>query len=179
MSEGDFEELARLSRREHDELFRSGSPLSIEEIAGYDFCGWNCSVVPRLGGFQKFLKGFRRRPGDPPGRGEGFNVPVIQNGIDGDWLGLPADDDPRRFGWYSVSAVGDSIARAHPQALLLDYGAHPANRRFDPTRLLRDVVVKLDRDANLLLGRAHLDFGRWLFVGYFLLRRRAPLRDRG
>src|SRR5438552_2584863 len=39
------------------------------------------------------------------------------------------------------------------------------------SRLLRDVLVKIEGSPDLLLGKAHLDFGRWLFAGYFLLER--------
>lgn len=178
MSRRDFDELARLSRHEHDEIFRQGTPPAVEELVGYDFCGWNCSLLTKLGGFQKFLKCFQRGPADHPGEAEGFNVAAIQNGLDGEWLGLPADDDPRRVGFYTVARLGRPFAGAPADALLLDYGAHPSNRCLDPLRLLRDVVVKVEGNADLLFGRAHLALGAWVFVGYFLLRRRhatAPL----
>ena len=164
MTEHDFEELARLSRSEHDAIFQAGDPPVIDELVGFDFCGWNCSLLPRLGGFQKFVKGFGRR-GDAP---EGWNVATIQNGIDGDWLGLPADDRPRRFGFYTVGPTREPVAGSPSGSLFLDYGAHPANPRLDPSRLLRDVLVKVEGDPDLLLGRAHFDFGAWVFAGYFL-----------
>lgn len=169
-----FQDLARLSRREHDALLASGSPPAIEDLVGWDFRGWNCTgIVPKLGGFQKFVKGFYVRPGAAAEECDGFNSPVIQNGVDGEWLGLPADDTAKRFGFYIVRpARGAETSGAPPGALLLDYGAHPANPRIDVTRLLRDVLVKIEGDPDLLLGKAHLALGRWLFAGYFLLERR-------
>jgi hypothetical protein len=171
----DFEALARLSRHEHDEIFRQGTPPSVEELLGFDFCGWNCSLLSKLGGFQKFIKGFAPGPEHRPGEAEGFNVTAIQNGLDGEWLGLPADDEPRQFGFYTVTRLDRTLTGTPAGALLLDYGAHPANRCVDPLRLLRDVVVKVEGDTGLFLGRAHLALGAWVFVGYFLLRRRHAL----
>ena len=171
MSERDFIELSRLRRREHEELFRSGAPVSLDEVAGFEFCGWNCSLVPKLGGFQKFIKGFYRGPETPAGEAEGYNSPAIQNGIDGEWLGLPADDAPTRFGFYTVTPFRRADGS---EALLLDYGAHRRNSRMDFWRLVRDLLVKIDNNPDLLLGRAHLDLGAWLFAGFFLLKRRRP-----
>ena len=155
-----FEDVCLLSRAEHDRLWASGTAPALDSLAGYEFEGWNASLAPKLGGFQKFVKGFLD--------GEGYNSPVVQNGLDGEWLGLPADDDARRFGFYRVTTT--------PRGeVLLDYGAHPANPRLDPSRLLRDVLVEVERDPDLLLGRAHLALGRWIFAGYFALRRRRAI----
>ena len=169
MSANDYIELSHLSRPEHDRIFEAGAKPTVEELAGWDFCGWNCSLVPKLGGFQKFLKGFYRPPQSEGDEFAGFNCPVIQNGIDGEWLARPADDAPKRFGFYSVTPWNGQ-GGAH--SLLLDYGAHPANLFVDPTRLIRDLLVKVEGNPDLLLGKAHLALGAWLFVGYFLLRRR-------
>lgn len=156
-----FEEVCLLSRAEHDALWEAGRPPALDALEGWEFEGWNASLAPRLGGFQKFVKGFLA--------GEGYNSPVVQNGLDGEWLGLPADDAARRFGFYRVSRTPDG-------EILLDYGAHPRNPRLDPSRLLRDTLVEIDGDPDLLLGRAHLALGRWIFAGYFLLHRRRPSR---
>jgi len=169
----DYDDLSRLSRREHDSLFATGSPPALDDLVGWEFRGWNCSLVPKLGGFQKFVKGFYRRPEHSPQECAGFNTPVIQNGMDGEWLGLPADDEPRRFGFYRVSsAAPNETCGGPPGALLLDYGEHPANPRLDVSRLLRDVLVEVEGNPDLLLGKAHLAIGRWAFAGYFLLGRR-------
>ncbi len=176
----DLESLARLTRREHDEIFRAGISPTLEEIVGWEFCGWNCSLVPKLGGFQKFVKGFYRRADPPPRACEGFNILAIQNGLDGDWLGRPADDEPRRFGFYTVEPAPKDRSRVPTGgALLLDYGAHERNPRLDPSRLLRDFIVKVEGNPDLLLGSAYLALGLWVFAGYFLLRRRREHDYRG
>jgi hypothetical protein len=169
----DFEDLARLKRTELDRLFCTGTPPTLDELVGWEFSGWNCSLLPKLGGFQKFVKGFYRPPDAPLDQGDGFNIVVIQNGIDADWLGLPADDEPRRYGFYRVRpVVPGELNDVPPGTPLLDYGAHPKNPRFDVSRLLRDLLVKIEGSSDLLLGKAHLALGRWPFAGYFLLRRR-------
>lgn len=162
-----FEELCRLARKEHDRLFASGSAPALDDLVGWDFEGWNASLLPRLGGFQKFLKGFQRPDGAPAGEAEGFNCPVIQNGLDGEWLGLPSDGQPRRFGFYRVTRSEGTIA--------LDYGAHAANPRLDPSRLLRDFLVAVGESSDLLLGRAHLALPGRPLAGYFILHRRRRL----
>ncbi|MGH7821170.1 MAG: hypothetical protein ACREQ9_15500, partial [Candidatus Binatia bacterium] len=81
--------------------------------------------------------------------------------------------------FYTVAPLGDSLVEAPAGALLLDYGAHPDNPRLDPSRLLRDLLVKIGGDPDLLLGKAHLALGRWVVAGYFLLARRRPTARRG
>ena len=165
----DLRLLARASREEHERRFRSGAAPSIEDLVGWEFEGLNASLVPRLAGFEKFVKGFHRGPTSPTSGCDGYNAVVIQNGPDGEWLGLPSDESPKRHGFYRVVPVA---AATKPPTLLLDYGAHPANPRLDVSRLLRDFLVKLDGSADHLLGRAHLALGRPIFAGYFLLERR-------
>ena len=165
----DLRTLARATRREHDRLFRQGAPPSIEDLVGWEFEGLNASLVPRIAGFEKFVKGFYRRGASPERECDGFNSVVIQNGADGEWLGLPTDAEPKRHGFYRVATLEPS---GHPPTLLLDYGAHPANPRLDVSRLLRDFLVKIEGSSDHLLGRAHLALGRWIFAGYFLLERR-------
>lgn len=172
MTDRDFEEVCRLTRREQQALFERGEPPPIESLAGWDFRGWNSSLLPKLGGFQKFVKGFYRKLDARPGEGEGFNCPVLQNGLDGEWLALPADDEPKRFGFYTAAPLREPSARAPAESLLLDYGAHPANPLLDPSRRLRDLLVEIDGDPDLLLGKAHVSLGRWFFAGYFVLARR-------
>jgi len=162
-----FEDVCLATRAEHDRWFAAGTPPRLEDLVGWDFEGWNASLLPRLGGFQKFLKGFVQRDGIADDLADGFNCPVIQNGLDGEWLGLPSDREPRRFGFYRV--------RRSAAALELDYGAHPANPRLDPSRLLRDFVVALGDHDGVLLGKAHLALPGRPFAGYFVLHRRRRL----
>ena len=93
----------------------------------------------------------RRRP-------LGYNCPVVQNGLDG--RGSPS----RRRHAEAVRLLQvtpvDPTARdnAYLHAVLLDYG-RGGNRRYDPTRGLRDYLVQVD-PANPTSPRQGLLRGR-------------------
>ena len=121
--------------------------LAGTEYRGANTAGW--TVRLRM---QQFIKGFERRP---DGALLGYNRRVAQNGLDGEWRS-PGE----RFAFFDVRAV-DPAARDNlfPNALLLDYGAG-GNRRLDPSRAIRDYLVRVDPGSDeLLLGRAFLALG--------------------
>lgn len=162
-----FRRLAARSRRELEAVHRAGETPDIPALLGYEFRGFNHPALMGLMGIRKFIKGFF------PARSQayGFNTPVKQNGLEGDWLAKPDEANPKRFAFYSVEA-GHAASR-HPNALLLDY-SHGDNGL--PTKLLRDYVVRADRGSDeLLLGKAYFEIGpARIPVGFFLLERRRP-----
>ncbi len=172
-----FEQLARCSNAELDVIHRAGGMPRVADLAGREYCGWNRPAHFSLIGIRKFVKGFFVPAGTEPGRAdaiEGFNIPAIQNGFDGEWLAKRDDDRPKRFGLYTVRPVrpGERGGRFE-NALLLDYAASTRNAALDPSRVIRDFVVQVTPgDDELLLGKAMLALvpGALVFSNFFLLR---------
>jgi hypothetical protein len=162
-----FRRLAARSRSELEAIHRAGEPPDVAALLGYEFRGFNHPALMGLMGIRKFVKGFF------PARGKeyGFNTPVKQNGLEGDWLAKPDDANPKRYAFYSVEAA--AAAAGDTNAILLDYSR--GDNRL-PANLLRDYVVRADRGSDeLLLGKARFELGTVRIpVGFFLLERRRP-----
>lgn len=168
-----YEELAQSSNARLEELIRASKGPEPESLVGFEWRGYNTSWRLRLLGIQKFIKGFFQA-----GEGvEGYNIPVLQNGLDGPWLHAPTPDNPRRYAFYRVTEVdresGDNL---YPEAILINYGASPRNPAHGVERLLRDYLVQPDpNDVDLLLGRAYLALGRLRVPSnFFVLERLRP-----
>ncbi|MBM4245165.1 MAG: hypothetical protein FJ148_15340 [Deltaproteobacteria bacterium] len=174
-----FEELTRYGNAELDEVHRAGRAPLLADLAGREYCGWNRPAHFSLIGIRKFVKGFFVPEQTDPERAdeiEGFNIPAIQNGLDGEWLAKHDDDRPKRFGFYITRPLrpGERGGRFE-NSLLLDYAASRRNATLDPSRFIRDFVVQVrPGDDRLLLGKAMLALapGRLVFSNFFLLRLR-------
>jgi hypothetical protein len=166
-----FRELARSSNASLESVLRAGHAPPFELLAGSEWCGWNTPVFTRLMGIQKFIKGFFRGPQGY----EGYNTPAAQNGMDGPWVAQPGPENPRRFGFYTVTRV-DPAARDnfYPAALLLDYGASQRNQSGGIERALRDYLVQADAgNPDILLGKAYFALGSLRIPSsFFVLERR-------
>lgn len=160
-----------------EELFRAGSRPDCEALAGWEWRGYNVPWFTKLLGIQKFIKGFFKSE-----RGvEGYNIPVRQNGLAGDWLHRPDAANPKRFGFYRVAPVDPaSPDNFYPDSVLLDYGASPRNAFYRVERLLRDYVAQPFADEpDVLLGKAYLALGSLRVPSnFFALKRlrRTPWR---
>lgn len=167
-TEEHFRSLTRLSTRELDGIMAISEGPDLKSLGGWEFAGYNHAAFTQLLGIRKFVKGFF------PGGSEGYNIPVIQNGIESPWLHLPHPERPKRFGFYRAAKV-DPKARdnRYPRAVLLDYGASPRNFFLKPERVLRDYLVVPDpKDPGLLLGKAYLALGPGrIFSNYFILKK--------
>jgi hypothetical protein len=167
-----FLALARRPRAELEETLVRGRRPPLDDLVGWELRGMNTPRWARAARIRKFVKGFERRPG---GEVVGYNRPVRQDADDAPWQ---VTGEP--FGWYLVTEV-DATARdnAYLHAVLLDYG-RGENRPWDPSRALRDYVVRVDEPgAELYLGKAYAAVGpARLAVSYFVLEqlRRAPAR---
>jgi hypothetical protein len=154
-----------------------GETPSLSSLCGYEYRGYNIAPTTSLLGIRKFVKAFFRTP---DGAVYGCNTPVVQNGVSGSWIALPREDTPRRYAFFSVTSV-DPEARdnTYLHALLLDYG-RGGNPPYDPSRSLRDYLVRcVDGSDDLLLGKAYFAIGPLrLPASFFLLERRGPLPDR-
>jgi hypothetical protein len=141
-----------------------GALPGLDELAGREFRGTNVPATSRLLGIRRFIKGFERRV---DGSVLGYNRRVRGGNLATPWT--PATWRGKdRFGFFTVTPV-DPEARdnAYLNALLLDYG-RGGNPRRDPTRMLRDYLVRVD--AGLFVGAAYAAVGRARVpLGYFVL----------
>jgi hypothetical protein len=169
-------DLFRADASELERVMREGAAPAFDELVGWEFDGINVGVIPGLLGIRKFRKGFYRGAprvsSGPEPCIHGYNIPVRQDGVDKPHRGKPSDERPKRFGFYRVYAARQSPDHhRYPNALLLDYGL--GANGLDPSRFLRDYLVKVSGESShLLLGKAYLALGvATPFVGYFILRR--------
>ncbi len=167
----EFRELATAAPSRLEALLRSSQAPPLEALVGFEWCGFNTGLVPRLLGIQKFIKGFY----DSGGEMGGYNVPVTQNGLEGPWHPLPAPEAPKRYAFYRVTHVDPATAdRLYAAALLLDYAAgRPSPGTPALARRLRDYLVAPDpANPDLLLGKAYLAMGTArLPANFFILER--------
>ena len=170
-SDDAYVRLATASRTERRDVFEGGEAPEPAALTGYEYRGVNTAWIAPLLGIRKFVKAFFAAEG----QAYGCNSPAEQNGLLEEWLLKPSEDEPRRFGFYLLEPPGQ---RRHHHALLLDYG-RGGNSFFQPARLLRDYLVRVDPGSDeLLLGKAYLALGPLhLPVSYFVLQRRRPLPD--
>ena len=165
-----FLDLAGRSREALEETLLRGRVPVLDELVGWEMRGMNTPPWARAARIRKFVKGFERREA---GEVFGYNRPVRQGRDQAAWR---VTGEP--FGWYRVGEV-DPTARdnAYLHAVLLDYG-RGSNRLWDPSRGLRDYVVRVNEPgAELYLGKAYAAVGpARVPVSFFVLERlrRAP-----
>ena len=161
-----LEELNSLPNPALEKLLQDGETPDFDELAGWEFCGVNSPSWAKLAGIKKFAKGFQLQDGDL----YGYNLSAAGGSLDEPWQVKPNNESPKRFGFYRVSKVEPtSRDNLYLHALLLDYG-RGKNPRLDPSRGLRDYLVRLEKD--LYLGKAYYAVGsRRVFASYFFLRR--------
>lgn len=166
-------QLGESSKAELEAIFRRGTQPDLEALSGWEFRGRNVAWWAKRSPILKFIKGFYT---DGQGQGWGYNIPVEQNGLDAPWICKPSDQDPKRFGFYTVGPV-DPASRdnVHLASLLLDYG-RGKNPLLDASKVLRDYLVRIDPDSDdLLLGKAYLALGpSRVPSNFFLLERHRP-----
>lgn len=164
-----FLDLACRSRAELERLLVQGETPDIQAMAGWQYRGMNRPPLTRAVGIRKFIKGFYQSGSQVMG----YNVAVERGADDAPWIPRPEPLRPQPFGFYQVCQVDPtSVDNAYLHALLLDYG-RGGNPRRDPSRRLRDYVVRVDPGSDhLLLGKAYLAVGnRRLPVSFFFLER--------
>ncbi|RMG17825.1 MAG: hypothetical protein D6731_03340 [Planctomycetota bacterium] len=170
LASASFLALGRCRGPELERVLLRGETPSLDGLVGWEYRGLNVAFWAPFSPIQKFIKGFYR---DPAGTVYGYNEPVVQNGPEGPWRAKPSDADPRRFGFFRVAPV-DPASRddAYLHALLLDYG-RGGNPLWDPSRRLRDYIVRVHAGSDeLLLGKATLALGPGrLPTNHFVLER--------
>jgi hypothetical protein len=168
--------LEQMPMHELEHVFQRGAQPDLDALVGWEFRGinhlpLNALPVANLAGIKKFVKGFLRTEAGVIG----YNSPVKNNVLDGRWHVAA-----KRFGFYQVAPV-DPTARDNKylHAVLLDYGKG-GNKAYDPTGLLRDYVVQVDkRNPDLFLGKAYGALGPLRIpTNFFILERfRVGLTD--
>jgi len=169
-------ELASRSKAEFTAMFAAGTPPEVPALIGFEFRGFNQPRATALLGIRKFIKAFYL---DRSGRPAGCNTPVVQNGLDGEWIARPSPERPRRYAFFEVEPPDPVAPDAELRtAALLDYG-RGGNRPYDPSRLLRDYVVRAEPGSDdLLLGKAYVSIaGSRITHTFFLIERYRPLPD--
>ena len=165
-----YKALTCLSNIELEKIFAASRGPALEALAGNEFMGFNVPWFTRLLGIQKFIKVFF----GPTHGVEGYNIPVRQNGIDKSWEPLPSVSAPKRFGFYLVGKVDAKSRDNHyPNAVLLNYGASPRNKKYQVERVLRDYLVVPDpKNAEIVLGKAYVALGSArIATSFFVLQR--------
>lgn len=166
--------LASMPMSELEKIMVRGETPDPEALAGWEWRGTNVPSATRYLGILKFIKGFYK---DDQGRVFGYNEPAVQTPRSEPWVSKPSDENPKRFGFFSVEKV-DATRRDNKylNSLLFDYGKG-GNPIYDITSTLRDYVVRVDRGSDdLLLGKAYGALGpiRLRLVTYFVLERLRP-----
>lgn len=167
-------DLASTPKRELAGIFAAGTAPDVAALTGFEFRGFNQPAGATLLGIRKFIKVFYL---DKAGRSFGCNTPVMQNGLDSEWIPRPHPDRPRRYAFFAVDPPDpDAADQRRHEAVLLDY-ARGANPPYHVARILRDYLVRVEPQSDdLLLGRAFFVVaGRPMADSYFLIERYRPL----
>ena len=151
-----------------------GEAPEAKQLAGWEYRGMNVAFWAGVLPIKKFVKGFYA---DERGRVYGYNEPLVQNDLGAPWTAKPSDAQPKRFGFFLVTPP-DPTAKdnLYLNSVLLDYG-RGKNPTLDPSRGLRDYVVRIEKGSDeLLLGKAFYALGplRLPTFSYFLLERHRP-----
>jgi hypothetical protein len=165
-----YRELETLRMGELEEVFLRGVTPDLDTFPGWVFRGANTPGWAKLVGIKKFMKGFWR---DGNGQVFGYNLPVKQNSLYEPWRAKPNDDDPKRFGFYTVDAIDpEAVDNEYMHSVLLDY-SKGGNPPWDPSRGLRDYLVQVDAaNPDLFLGKAYYALGpARVATSFFVLER--------
>jgi hypothetical protein len=162
--------LGARSSRELEAMLLRGETPDPEKMVGWEYRGLNTPSFARLLGIKKFIKGFYK---DDSGRFFGYNIAAAQGlTLNAPWT-YRGGGRPRRFGFFAVTPVDpESRDNGYLHAQLLDY-ARGGNAIYDPTNVVRDYLVRVDRGSDdLLIGKAFVAAGPLrVAVSYFLLER--------
>jgi hypothetical protein len=172
----EYLDLAGRSKHELAKVFAAGTAPMTDALTGYEFRGFNQPRAAALLGIRKFIKAFYL---DRSGRPAGCNTPVARNGLSEEWIARPAPERPRRYAYFVVEPPDpDASDPGNRAAALLDYG-RGGNPVYDPSRILRDYVVRAEPGSDdLLLGKAYFSIaGTRIAHTFFLIERYRPLAD--
>jgi hypothetical protein len=163
-------ELLQLDRRALRERLRGGHAIDPRALDNTEYRGVSLGLPEAVVSLTwlTFRKTFARDARS--GALRGWNVRMVQKGLDGDRAPMKdGDGNPKCFGHYVVQdAASYRAPLAPPGALLIDYGWNG----------MRDPLVALQPgDASALLGFTYVAVGplRIETPSFFLLEREGPL----
>jgi hypothetical protein len=165
-----------MSNKQLEEVMQAGETPDFGAMQNWLYRGLNTGRMARIAGVEKFVKGFffNKLFSDKGHHNFGYNVQTRQNGRTNEWEPkLDRSGALKRFGYYLVyHATPTGADNKYPNALLLNYGSS-INSKLDPTRTLRDYVVRIHPGSDdLLLGKAYLKIGPFrVTAGFFILER--------
>lgn len=170
----DYISMATASNEVLEELLRSGVQPDTDDLAGWEFRGFNVPDLLTMVGNKKFKSGFVAN-GDG-GVVHGYQVFVRQNRLGEAWIDKIRHGESVKHSFSNVYPVrNDEVDNLYPNALLLNY-ASDRSAWYSPARVRRDYVVQVYVDNNdLLLGKAYAAIGgRRVAVAFFVLERYNP-----
>lgn len=163
-----FEQLCKMSNADLEKVYAQGVTPDFNNLVGWEFKGFNTPKFAQLIGIRKFKKGFFRRNEQP----FGYNIPVMQNSLYARWICEPSDQEPKRFGFFSVNkGFAHGPDNQDPNALLLNYA--DGENALTEGAFLRDFVIQPDEtNPDLYLGKAYIALGqKRIFSSFFVLER--------
>ena len=165
-----YRKLCLAPNEELERVLAAGTAPNLDDIAGFEFYGYNTLPVTTLLGIRKFKKGFYARKNGRTSHG-GYNVKIKPGPLDSGWVaGGPGG---AYVGYFDVARVGQGASESkHPNAVLLDYGQDKRNSLVDGS-FLRDYIVQADpSEPDVLLGKAYAALGgARVAVSFFVLQR--------
>lgn len=172
----DYVALALAENDELEHVMRCGVQPDPAQLVDWEFKGWNTFDLTGVLGIRKFKKGFYQEDpvADPKQVINGYNVQIVVNGLGEDWFDKIKHGNSIKHGWYNCYPVDLSDAdNKYPNSLLINYDCDK-NPTLDPSRRLRDYIVKPYADNDdLLLGKAYIALlgPLRMFISYFVLER--------
>jgi hypothetical protein len=143
-----------------------------DELAGWEFRGYNLHLGTEILQIRKFKKGFITA-NNQGWMLDGYNVAVLQNGLLNPWVDeLAHGESIRHFPFKVLSPNTGGQREVFSHALVLDY-ALPSKFPLDPSRFLIDFLVQPDpHRPDLLLGKAYGQVGPLRIpLSHFVLER--------
>lgn len=175
------DDLLKMTRAELAAVLAGGHAVDPRALDDTEYQGVSLGLprfIERLT-WKTFKKVFHRDP--ETDRLRGWNVRIVQAGVDGPYEPQVCRGKPRTFGHYAVTTMdGYPCPRPCGPGLMLDYG-RGGNRAFDLLRVMRDPVVAVNPgSAELLLGWSYMELGfaRLGTPSFFTLVRDIPLTHR-
>lgn len=149
-----------LSGRELLAEMARGHAVDPASLEGWAYRGVSLGLpafVERLS-WKTFEKTFHRDPAT--GALRGWNVRLVQRGLDAPGEPMMRGGQPLTFGHYRVvSLEGRRLPHPCGPGLLIDYG-QGGNARLDVAGLLRDPIVAVNAgSSDLLLGWTYIEAG--------------------